>query len=237
MKKSIILLLLSLSMTTSAFAFSDTQDSRWNQEIQALTDLQIISGYGDNTFLPNNTLSRGEAAVFAVNALGSYGTNMLTAVKDSQNPFPDIPTDYFAANQIYLLNLLNIVNGYEDGQFHPENMVTYGELAKICIELIGYGSLVPQTENWVSGYIQAGQKYGFFDGLTITDETANIPATREDTAKIIYNTIHIPLCQETAYNNANGEITHTIMDGTNGTTRMTCLTEYFSESDQSSAIQ
>ena len=48
---------------TGAPAFSDVSPERWSyQEITALAGAGILSGFGDGTFRPEQTLTRGEMA-------------------------------------------------------------------------------------------------------------------------------------------------------------------------------
>jgi hypothetical protein len=54
--------------------------------------------------------------------------------------FEDVTGDYEKA--IDTLAGLGIIDGYEDGTFRPENIVTRAEMAKLMVEILGYGDLV-----------------------------------------------------------------------------------------------
>ena len=57
------------------------------------------------------------------------------------SPFTDIAdTDYTKA--IETLTALGVVTGYEDGTYRPEKVVTRAEMAKLIVEVLGYGDLV-----------------------------------------------------------------------------------------------
>ena len=54
--------------------------------------------------------------------------------------FEDVEGDY--AKAIDTLAALGVITGYEDGTYRPENTVTRAEMAKLMVELLGYGDLV-----------------------------------------------------------------------------------------------
>ena len=54
--------------------------------------------------------------------------------------FEDVTGDYEKA--INTLAGLGIITGYEDGTFRPERVVTRAEMAKLMVEILGYGDLV-----------------------------------------------------------------------------------------------
>ena len=60
--------------------------------------------------------------------------------------FEDIAdTDY--AKAIETLTALGVVNGYEDGTYRPEKTVTRAEMAKLLVEILGYGNLVAGSKS------------------------------------------------------------------------------------------
>lgn len=60
--------------------------------------------------------------------------------------FEDIAdTDY--AQAIETLTALGVVNGYEDGTYRPEKTVTRAEMAKLLVEILGYGNLVAGSKS------------------------------------------------------------------------------------------
>jgi len=60
--------------------------------------------------------------------------------------FEDVAdTDY--AEAIDTLFALGVITGYEDGTYRPENTVTRAEMAKLMVELLGYGDLVAGSKS------------------------------------------------------------------------------------------
>jgi hypothetical protein len=59
--------------------------------------------------------------------------------------FEDVEGDYEKA--INTLVGLGVVTGYEDGTFKPERIVTRAEMAKLIVEILGYGDLVAGSKS------------------------------------------------------------------------------------------
>ncbi|WP_313163241.1 S-layer homology domain-containing protein [Sedimentibacter sp.] len=60
--------------------------------------------------------------------------------------FEDVAdTDY--AEAIDTLFALGVITGYEDGTYRPDNKVTRAEMAKLMVELLGYGDLVAGSKS------------------------------------------------------------------------------------------
>jgi hypothetical protein len=90
--------------------------------INALVGLGIINGYSDNTFRPNNTLTRAQAAIMIVRAIG------LSTEGVSSN-FTDVPPTHAAYKFISAAYQAGIINGYSDGTFRPNAFVTRAQIA------------------------------------------------------------------------------------------------------------
>ena len=89
-----------------------------------------ISGYEDGTFKADRNITRGELAVI-LSKYGSFdGDGICTE-------FSDVTNDYFATGYIKALYDENIVSGYEDGTFKPDNSVTRAEAVTMMNKVLG----------------------------------------------------------------------------------------------------
>jgi alpha-tubulin suppressor-like RCC1 family protein len=103
--------------------FSDVPYGHRNYtHINALVGLGIINGYSDNTFRPNNTLTRAQAAIMIVRAIG------LSTEGVSSN-FTDVLPSHAAYKFISAAYQAGIINGYSDGTFRPNANVTRAQIA------------------------------------------------------------------------------------------------------------
>ncbi|MEK4080081.1 5'-nucleotidase C-terminal domain-containing protein [Solibacillus sp. FSL K6-1126] len=106
--------------------FTDVSASHpYAEGINSLTSAGIVKGFGDGTFKPDTTVTRGQAAKMIAGALKLDTTNV-------KNPnLKDIKTSNQYYSQIAALVATGFVNGYEDGTFRTADKITHGQLAKI----------------------------------------------------------------------------------------------------------
>lgn len=94
----------------------------------------IIQGYEDGTFRPNEQVNRAEA--LKILSLAARLDTFATVGGIIPTPFPDVmPEDWFKSF-IDHASQLGIINGYEDGTFGPGKSISRAEAAKIMYETI-----------------------------------------------------------------------------------------------------
>ncbi|WP_018249091.1 S-layer homology domain-containing protein [Orenia marismortui] len=103
--------------------------------ISALVKRGIITGYPDKTFRPEKKITRAEIITMLGRSL-SLNDEQKTIELDG-NFYFDINENHWANNLISLATRLNIINGYPDGNFKPNNYVTRAESAKLLAKLKG----------------------------------------------------------------------------------------------------
>ncbi|SFF58858.1 S-layer homology domain-containing protein [Halobacillus alkaliphilus] len=106
----------------SGSSFNDVSSSHWASDyIEAAADEGYLSGYGDGSFKPSQSITRAEIASIFARAfnLNSYGSN----------PFYDVSSSHWAYDDIKALNANDITEGYEDGSFRVNNEATRSEFA------------------------------------------------------------------------------------------------------------
>lgn len=95
-----------------------------NQILKAMK-LKLINGYPDNTFKPNNPISRAEFVSIVVRAFDLKGDKATLSFKDS-NEIGD-----WAKEAIAKAVQAGIINGYDDGTFRPNENIRRSEIAVI----------------------------------------------------------------------------------------------------------
>ncbi len=127
------------SMPALAGSFPDVPADHENYEaIEYLDTNGIINGYDDGTFGPENLVNRAEAMKMVVGALdikhdGNY-TSAFPDVYDTEWYFPYVMGGFEA----------EIIDGYDDGYFRPEDEVNLAELLKIIV--LGAEVELPEVE-------------------------------------------------------------------------------------------
>lgn len=133
---AILLALLILPFTAktseAAVSFLDLNSShRAYPEISYLANGSIVSGTG-GYFYPDKEVTRAEAATMIGRALNLNGTKTVTS-------FRDVDSGSFASGYIQSAFEKNIISGYDDGTFRPEQPVKRGEMAILINKAFGYG--------------------------------------------------------------------------------------------------
>jgi peptide/nickel transport system substrate-binding protein len=103
--------------------FSDVPfDFRAYQHIEYLASRGIINGYSDGTFKPNANITRAQAAIMIVRAIG-------LDTGGASSMFTDVPQTHSAYKFISAANQAGIINGYSDGTFKPNAYLTRAQIA------------------------------------------------------------------------------------------------------------
>ena len=192
-------------------AFTDVDDNMVNT-VGLLNKLGIMKGYADNTFKPEQLMTRGEFAGIVVKLLklsdkeapsGSFGT------------FYDVPSGHEYENAIYILKNINIVTGYEPGYFGPDRSIGYDEAVIMLLRVLGYDAHAEVKGGMNTGYIMKASELGLTSGITVENRTA---LTRGEIARLVYKALDIPLMKVDSYGDS-----YTYSSYKN----QTILTEYF----------
>ncbi len=101
------------------------------QAIQYLRDRNIVNGFPDGLFRPDNVVTRAEIIKIASNGAG-IATNSFAG---QASTFPDVANNHPLKQYINWAQTTGIVKGYFDGTFRPEATVTRGEAAKILLKI------------------------------------------------------------------------------------------------------
>lgn len=120
---SFVLILTANVGQANAEGFTDVKPGDpFFEEMMYLFNEEIISGYKDGSFGPKDTVSRAAAALMIARAL-----DLDTTPRDTD--FPDVTKKNVASGAIDSSLKLNIIKGYTDGRFHPDEPVTRGQMA------------------------------------------------------------------------------------------------------------
>lgn len=120
----------------------------------------LFSGYPDGTFRPDNAITRAETATVFRNATEMYGYQV------DENRFPDV--EMWAKNSINELAAAEVISGYPDGTFKPDNQVTRAEFVTMLMRIIdAEGEVTNYTDtqgHWAEKYIAKANEYGYISG-------------------------------------------------------------------------
>lgn len=115
--------------------FNDVSKSEWYSDyIGYLSKYGIIKGYADNTFRPNDNVSRAEFVAMTVrfNSLFNDVKKGSYTVK-----YTDVATDYWAYSDVAYAKHAGWLNGYADGTFKGDNAITRAEVVTVVNKATG----------------------------------------------------------------------------------------------------
>ena len=160
----------------------DVAGTQYEEAVAKLIAENVVNGYPDGTFRPQNKVTRAEAAKMIVLATGEKQTAV------GETPvFTDIK-GHWAESYVQTAANAGILNGYPDKTFRPEQTVTYYEMAKILVAAKGYTE--DQLEGtWPDNYMNKAAELKITADLPETENPAG-PALRGETARMIYNALY-----------------------------------------------
>ncbi|QST01311.1 C40 family peptidase [Pontibacillus sp. ALD_SL1] len=106
--------------------FADVDENHVAYEaIKALVSSEIIKGYHDGTFKPNQDVTRGQAAALFNRIIEHEASDKTT--------FPDVDPNHQFANDIAAMKELDIINGFLNGEFKPNETITFSEMTTMVL--------------------------------------------------------------------------------------------------------
>lgn len=194
-----------LGLGTSSFAFSisdDLRDTKYEEAGTVLGALGIMIGDPDGSFRPEDGLKRSEFAKMAIHALGLE--EAAESVSGIVN-FNDLSTDYWANGYINLAHDQGIVIGDPDGNYRPEDKITYQEAVAVLVRMAGYEPAADAKGGYPQGYLNVANQYGFTKN--VMGVGTNV-IKRGEAAILTNNTITIGIMEQTGFGTStNYEIT------------------------------
>ena len=156
-----------------AAALTDIQGTKYETAVAALIQMGVVSGYTDNTFQPEQQISRAEMAAIAVRTINrsDFGELRDPAFTDTE--------DHWAESMIVTAFNAGIIEGTGAGRFGPELPVTYAQAATMLLRALGHtdGAL---GGTWPDNYLAKAGELGLTASLGPWE--ADAPATRGDVA-------------------------------------------------------
>ncbi|MTV49894.1 hypothetical protein GJ688_13015 [Heliobacillus mobilis] len=140
--------------------------------INYLVERDVISGYPDKTFRPDEGLNRASASVLLAKA-----AHLTVPSSIAQRPYEDVPPDFWAARTIAAVSREGFLKGFDDGSFHPNDPLTRAQGITVLLALEPKAQISLRSENnqehpfldippehWAAKQINLAQKMGLIAG-------------------------------------------------------------------------
>jgi hypothetical protein len=165
--------------------FSDISNLKNTDYIKHLASANVINGYNDNTFRPNNNITRAE---FMKIILVAKNINIETNIK---NDYKDIGS-HWAKNVVLTASKNGYINGFKDKTIKPNDKITFGQAAKIidiafALKTVDTNSLPNTNNHWATSFAKKLLGYGIIQTSDDIYKNFNLdkPLTREQCAMFI----------------------------------------------------
>ena len=187
-----VLAIIAIMLPYGTFAAGGKSDisNHWaKEEINYLLGKNIISGYPDGSFKPDQRITRAEF-IRIINSVFGYseiGKVQFTDVKK---------TDWFY-DEIGKAVSAGYIDGYTDGTMKPNSQITRQEVSKIMTVVLGLNEIKSEStnsftdsskiDNWAKGYVTSLKNKGYISGYPDGTFRPTSPITRAEAVKIITN--------------------------------------------------
>lgn len=146
---------------------------------------QYMIGYKDQTFRPDNQITRQEVAAMFSRLLNERPQKGMIYSRD----YKDIPDDLWSATAISYMSKLGLVKGYPDGNFRPFANISRAEFAAMATrfaQLTGGSKTftdVPK-DHWAYESIQRAAEAGWVSGYPDGSFKPDQPISRAEVVAI-----------------------------------------------------
>ncbi|MCM3260619.1 S-layer homology domain-containing protein [Paenibacillus lautus] len=120
--------------------FGDIQGHWAQSDIERMANKLIVNGSADGTFDPNRTVTRAEFVAMLVRTLGLAEKPQLASYSDVG------PNEVWYAGAIGAASAAGLIEGYADGSFRPDAVVTREQVAVMLGRAIRYAGELPSQD-------------------------------------------------------------------------------------------
>ena len=212
MKKKIItsiayILIVSMLVSIAVWAEGEpsaavaaTNNEKLNNACFRLLSLDAVDG----AMLNNGEVevTRGEFAHLVLKLL-SYDPSFISDEEESK--FSDVSKDHGYKKDIVLATELNLINGYPDNTFKPNEFIMYEDIATILVKALGYMEIAQSNGGYPSGYLAVAARISLLTGTVVK---YGEPITYNDIFLIFDNALDVEIITRVIGSNE-----HLVKDG------------------------
>ncbi len=160
------------SLLPMAFARTWSDVDTFEQEIDMLTGLGFMDGENSKQFFPGDYVTNAELIRTLMHLRN-------VTEGDQVRRFQDVPSNYYAFNEINAAFKLGYITVPENKMFYPAEKATADKALEIILSMLNYNSYIKVSGETIR---QAAQRAGLTEGLSLGEYI-----TKGELAKVIYN--------------------------------------------------
>ena len=182
------MLIMFLLLPSVSFAYTDVAGHWAERNIENLSNINVIKGYSDGTFKPDDYITRAEL-ITIVNRL-------LKNTEKSYKYIPDVTSADWFSDEIRKAIYSGIVQGNDMGMIRPNDFITREEAVLILQrafvkELPAYNTIsykdINEVSEWSKGAYYTFINLGYISGYEDNTIRPKANITRAEMVKIINN--------------------------------------------------
>lgn len=159
--------------------FSDVATSHRNHKaIARLRDLEMIRGYSDGSFKPDNTINRAEFIKIMTSEPFVPADEL---ARCTTSVFPDVPTDAWFTQHVCVGKARGMIGGYPDGTFRPSKTISFVEAAKIIVSF--FNEVQDEEGEWYRPFVRGLERKR---AIPITIHALSSSVSRGEMSEMIY---------------------------------------------------
>jgi len=214
--KKVLALVIAFSMMLSVVAFAGyadvDADADYASAVELTSALGIFQGDENGNFNADKTITRAEMAAVIIRMQGLDAAAKASA---GATEFADVAADHWASGYINLASQNGIIKGTGDGNFAPNDTLTYEAAVAMIVRALGFEPVAERKGGWTAGYVAVANSYKVTEGAAAT-------ATRGNLAILVANAMDTPMMDQTSY---GSDEKFEVLDGKNQRDYRTLLTD------------
>ncbi|WP_248928881.1 cadherin-like beta sandwich domain-containing protein [Paenibacillus hamazuiensis] len=173
-------------------AFADLEGHWAKADVEMLANKLVVEGAADNTFAPDNNITRAEFAALLVRSLGLLEENPV-------HPLTDVNEGDWYAGAVGAAQKAGLISGYEEGDFKPNASITREEMVAMIARALKVGGIEVKTDakaldrfadksgiaDWAKDAAAQMLAANIVQGMTNTTFAAKENATRAQSASLL----------------------------------------------------
>lgn len=188
--KRVIVCLVALTFVTlsCALGVSEAVGKEQDESDEVLLRLAAF-GLIDLYFDTDKLISRGEFAKLI------YGLSIAETSSTADIYFFDVKPGHQFYKYINTAAELNLMNGDNNSNFRPDDIITVDEAVKVLVTVTGYENIALSKGGYPIGYMAQAISLGIYRGVTAESREKLVGS---NAARLIYNTIRVPVQKMTS---------------------------------------